>query len=399
MVAEVSGAPLAGSLRAAWRDRLGLVEAARAAGDVARFRMGRRAVYVVSAPGPARTVLVDRAAAYRKGLGLEQARPLLGDGLLTAEGESWRRQRARVEPVFERSRVLAHAPAIEDAAGEMLDRWAKVRRVDVVADVRALTLQLLLRSLLGTGAQEVAPIGRATTHVIREAMRRMVFPVPLPTPGAVRARRALRLLERRAADLADERSAGDGLLNALAGDRDDARDQLVTMIVAGHETTAASLAWTLHLVATHPAALDAARAGEAGRRRVIRESLRLYPPVWVLPRRAIADEDVGGERIAAGADVLVCPYTIHRHPRFWERPDEMALDRPEGERAYLPFGLGPRACVGAAFARLELDIVLAMVTERFDLRPATAGAVKPSALLTLRPPDRLRLVVRSRAGT
>lgn len=386
---ELRGLPLAGSLVAVWRDRLGVVTAARELGEVARFRMGRRWVYVVNDPGHVRHVLVDNEANYRKGIGLDHARPLLGDGLLTSEGEVWRRQRERVEPAFARARMADYTPVMRTATDELLARWERAAHertpIDLGAELRGLTLEIFMRTLFDTRAGDGAQaLERALTLLLDEAMRRMLLPLPrsqrLRTRRARRVERALALLTRQVDELSARRSAG------AVG----AGSELLTLIVAGHETTAVALSWTLYLLGTHPHVAEDVRDDRSQLRPVVKEALRMYPPVWLIPRRAIAADQLGRHPIPAGADVLISPYALHRDPQTWERPASFSPARfgvAGPPRTYLPFGLGPRNCVGSAFALVEIELVLNAILDRYRLRPVDSRRPRPNPLLTLRPPD------------
>jgi len=425
---ELRGLPLAGSLFAVWRDRLGVVTAARELGGVASFHMGRRRLYVVNDPLHVRHVLVDNEINYRKGVGLDHARSLLGEGLLTSEGEVWRRQRKRVEPAFARARINDYTPVMRTATDELLARWERPARartpIDLSAELRALTLEIFMRTLFETRAGESAQaVERALTLLLDEAIRRMLLPLPrserLRTRRARRVERALALLGRQVDELLARRSAGVGgagsdLLSALVAAREERgagigraplpastraqdehgctrlRDELLTLIVAGHETTAVALSWTLYLLGTHPRVAEDVRVDRSQLRPVVKEALRMYPPVWLIPRRTIAADQLGGHAIPAGADVLISPYALHRDPRAWDRPESFSparFDVAGPQRIYLPFGLGPRNCVGSAFALVEIELVLSAILDRYRLRPAESRRPRPNPLLTLRPPD------------
>jgi cytochrome P450 len=427
---DARGSPVLGHLPRVGRDRLGLMQwATHTYGDAVRLWMGRRPLYLFNHPDHARHVLSDRPDNYRKGLGLVHARRALGDGLLTSEGELWRRQRRAVQPVFQRDRVARAAGVVADETERLAARW-RARRgetVDVVAEMTRLTLGVLGRFLLRTDLGASAAIGRAFEAVQSQAMFEMVtlnlVPQWLPLPRQVRFRRARRDLEalvdrlvaghaRRAVPGADDLLSR--LLASARGEPDErvgrrrVRDELVTLLLAGHETTASTLGWTWYLVSQRSdvwARLRAEAREVLGDRpptsedlhrltyatRVVEEAMRLYPPVWMLTRRAVADDEIGGYRVPAGADVLISPYTLHRHPRFWDRPGrfdperfgpDRARDRPR--YAYLPFGAGPRFCVGSHLGMLEAVLVVAMLAREFRLRRPDDRPVVPEPMLSLR---------------
>lgn len=424
------GNPVLGNLLQVQRDRLGLMVAAtREYGDAVRLRMGPKTLYLFNHPDHAKHVLSENHANYRKGLGLVHARRALGDGLLTSDGERWRQQRQAVQPVFQRERIANAAGAIVEETDRMLARWRTRpgQTVDLVTEMTRLTLGVLGRALLRVDLGSSKRIGDAFEAVQDQAMFEMVslstVPHWLPLPGQLRFRRARRdldgLVDRLLAEHA-QRSEPDGedllsrLISATAGEPDPParrrrlRDELVTLLLAGHETTASTLGWTWYLVERAPEVFDRLRteAREVlGDRlpsyqdlaklsytgRVIEEAIRLYPPVWMLTRRAAAADEVAGYHVPAGADVLICPYTLHRHPGFWERPDSFDPDRFQPERAsarpryaYIPFGAGPRFCVGSNLGVMEAVLVVAMIAREFDLRRPARGPVTPEPMLSLR---------------
>lgn len=431
------GHPLLGNLLAVQRDRLGLMVAAARYGDAIRLTMGPKHLYLLNHPEHAKYVLSENHANYRKGIGLVHARRALGDGLLTSDGPRWRRQRQAVQPAFQRERIAQCAGAIGEETERMLARW-RVRpglTVDLVGELTRLTLGVLGRSLLRTDLGSSQALGRAFAAVQDQAMFEMtslnLVPHWLPIPGQLRFRRARleleQLVDRLTAAHAGRADPGaepgsepgdDDLLSRLVGSlahepdplarRRALRDELVTLLLAGHETTASTLGWTWYLVDQHPevrARLREEAVGALADRlptaddlarlpyttRVVEEAIRLYPPVWMLTRRAVADDRVAGYHLPAGADVLVCPYTLHRHPEFWRRPGAFDPDRFSPERAedrpryaYLPFGAGPRFCVGSNLGLLEAVLVTAMIAREFQLRRPDRRPVVPEPMLSLR---------------
>lgn len=410
---------------------------ARAHGDVVRFRMGPKTLLFAFAEGHIRHVLIDRADNYVKGIGLEQARPVLGDGLLTSEGHAWASQRRLVEPWFEHQHVVDHRKTIDLATNALVGRWlekvtlAKVTGhpcvVDLGAEVRTLALDILCRSVLGLqSSRAVEGIGAPLTIVLEEAMRRMLLPLPwnrFPTRRQRVFKRALSELDSLVEKLVRERmrmpDTGTDLFAALLARHRHSisikplRDELLTLLVAGHETTGVALVWTLYLTATHPDIASRLEnpheSDEADRngtlaRNVIKEALRLYPPVWLIPRRALEEDRLGDYRVPAKTDVLISPYAIHRDAALWPephsfRPDRFANSEPYGGLRYLPFGLGPRRCVGASFALNEVEIALLAIMKTFRLKPLKQTPATPNALLTLRPPEPFHFLIEPRRST
>ncbi|HSS75983.1 MAG TPA: cytochrome P450 [Thermoanaerobaculia bacterium] len=420
------GLRLLGSLREVRGDRLGFVlKLTRQYGDVVGFRMGWRSAVLVNHPDGVRHVLRVNPQNYRKGLGLAEARPLLGNGLLTSEGPSWAGQRQQLHQVFHAERLESFAQAVVAATLARLERWERGPQpgaeLDIGEEMTSLALDVLDRGLLRGAAEREAELVASFDEAQRWAIHRMAsplaLPLALPTPASRRARRALAKLDEIVRSLIDahrreprrdgEGDALDALL-AVAGEpaQEQLRDEMMTLVLAGHETSAATLAWTWYLISQRPAVRERLEAELTsvleGRvptfadvprleyaRMVVQEALRLYPAVWMIPRRAIESDEILGYRVPAGANVLISPYALHRHPGFWDAPDEFLPERfapgsayPAG--AYLPFGQGPRACVGSAFGMLEAVLVVAIVGARYRLDLAPGFAPVPEALLTLK---------------
>ena len=427
-----------------WHDRLSLLaDAAAEFGDAVRFRMGPKTLYYFNHPDHAKHVLADNAANYHKGMGLTEARRVLGDGLLTSEGELWRKQRGTIGPAFRRDRLAEFAGLIVSEAGGLVTRLeahAGQSPIDVVAEMTRLTLGVLGRTLLGVDLTRFTELGEAFEVVQDQAMFEMVtlrmLPLWLPLPRHRRFRAALSHLEDIAATLVAERErdggngAGDGdvitrLLEAYQDQPDEElrrrrlRDEMLTLLLAGHETTASTLSWMWYLIDAHPEVGERMREEAAevlGDRTpryadlhslnytnmVIQEVMRLYPPVWALTRRAVAPDEIGGYRVPAGADVMICPYTLHRHPDYWPDPQSFDPQRFGPARtatahryAYIPFGAGPRVCVGSHLGMMEATFVAAMVARRFRLELVPGRAVKAEAMLSLRVQGGLPMLVRA----
>jgi cytochrome P450 len=427
-------------MRKLWTDRLAMLsDAADEYGDAVHFRMGLKNLYFFNHPDHAKYVLADNAANYHKGIGLTEAKRLLGEGLLTSEGELWRRQRRTIQPAFRRDRLGDFAGMIAGEASTLVSRLeSKVGGgpVDVLAEMTRLTLSVLGAALLDADLGPFISLGHAFEEVQDQAMFEMVtlrmLPIWLPIPRHRRFHAALRELEDAAMALVDEREAspkpgsGDMITRLLDAYRDEPesvrrrrlRDELLTILLAGHETTASTLSWAWYLVDQHPEVADRMHAEALevlGDRlpvledlnrlpyttMVIQETMRLYPPVWGLTRRALADDVVGGYRVPAGSDVMISPYTLHRHPGFWPDPqrfDPLRFEQANADvthrYAYIPFGAGPRVCVGSHLGMMEATFVASMVARKFRLGLVPGRKVKPEAMLSLRVQGGLPMLVR-----
>jgi len=420
-----------GLLRKLWFDRLAmLTDAASEFGDVVKFAMGPKTLYFFNHPDHAKHVLADNAANYHKGIGLAEARRLiLGDGLLTSEDEVWKHQRRIIQPAFRRDRLAGFASVVTDAGQALVARLsARVGdTVDMSEEMTRLTMSVLGKSLLDADLSPLRMLGPAFEVAQDRAMFEMVslgaVPVWLPLPRNHRFRRARAQLEDAVEVLVAGRAyarGGDGtdllsmLADAYSGERDARkrwrvlRDELITILLAGHETTASTLSWTWYLLSGHPeteAALHAEAVEVLGDRTpghedlarlpytttVIQEAMRLYPPVWGLTRKSLAADVVGGYRVPAGADVMISPYTLHRHPGFWPHPNEFRPERfatsaavVPHRYAYIPFGAGPRVCVGSHLGMMEATLIAAMVARDFRFELAADARPEPEAMLSLR---------------
>ena len=429
------GRRLLGSLLEVRRDRLSFVtHATKEYGDLVCFRMGPKRLYLLNHPDYARHVLCDNVTNYRKGLGLLEAKPLLGDGLLTSDGELWASQRRLLQAAFHNKRMDEFSASMVDAAHTTLARWENKEAVDVAHEMVGLTINILGSTLFRIDLTEaVENISRDLRLLTRWAMSRMTsiwkLPLHVPTPKNRQAREALRRLESLVQGMMRQHEhAGDESLLALLAAAQDSpdskrmRDEVMTLLLAGHETTAATLTWVWYLLAQHPeverrlhAEVDQVLGGRRATlsdvprlvytKMIVSETLRLYPPVWLLPRRTIEPDRLDRHDIPANSDVLVCVYTIHRHPQFWDEPERFDPERfaPEkgAERdtgAYLPFGAGPRTCLGSRFGLMEVMLTVATIAQQFSLRLAGERKVEPEASLTLHPRHGLPMSLHRRAG-
>jgi cytochrome P450 len=427
------GHRLLGSLLEVRRDRLNFVtHATEKYGDLICFRMGPKSLYLLNHPDYAKHVLCDNVANYRKGLGLVEAKPLLGEGLLTSDGELWASQRRLLQAAFQNKRMEEFSYLMVSAAHSTLERWGErapnEQVVDIAREMVGLTINILGSTLFQTDLTETTEgISRDLTLLTRWAMSRMTslwkLPMRVPTPKNCRAHAALRRLESIVEQLIRQhehvdRAKNENLLSLMAAQNSEnasginekkMRDEVMTLLLAGHETTAATLAWTWYLLSQNPeverrlhAEVDQVLAGRRATssdvprlvytKMVVSEALRLYPPVWLLPRKAINADRLGEHVIAANSDVLVCVYTIHRHPQFWDDagrfdPQRFAPDKSTDRAAcaYLPFGAGPRTCLGSRFGLMEVVLMVAVIAQRFSLRLAGDQKVEPEASLTLHP--------------
>lgn len=444
------GHPLLGNLatfRGAIHDHL--LAAQRAHGDVVRFEIGPRRIIAVMHPDAVEHVVYENWKRYAQGSGMKETKILLGDGLLTSSGELWRRQRSLAQPVFRRTQVCRFVEPMADCIDAMLERWDRQRlegddrELDVAREMNRLTLDIAARTLFGAslGDGAMGTISDSLPTLMQEAIRRQFalanVPTWLKTPHHRRMERLIDrlndvvygIIEERREQVAATGEAGSDLLGLLMSACDEEtgvgmsdtllRDESMNLLLAGHETTAQALAWTWYLLSQYPEARARVEAevdriplgtrsaetltGLAYTRRVLEESLRIYPPAWVFRRTAMEEDVVGGFRIPRGSDVLLVPYVIHRHEAFWENPEAFDPDRFLPERsaerhrcAYVPFGGGPRLCIGMHFASIEALTIVARVSQRYRLDRVPGPPVLPEASFTLRPKGGLPMRARPR---
>lgn len=424
------GWPAVGDVLDMRRDPLGYLAKVAPLGDVVRLRFGR-SVYLLNHPDHAQRVLHDNHANYRKSFFYRRMKPLVGEGLLTSEAADWKRKRRLAQPAFHRERLAGFVAIMSRHTSATLDRWAgaaaRGEPVDVAAELMRLTLTVVGHALFGQDLLGRADrSGRALTTALRITNERMFallsLPPWVPTPRNLRFAAAVRVLDALVTEIIASRRRGaprDDLLGMFMEARDaegggglsdaELRDEVMTMVLAGHETTANALTWAFHLLGGAPE-VDRALHEESIRvlqgraaavedlprlelaSRVHQEAMRLFPPAWIFGREAIGPDRFGPYAIPAGAAVSIPSYLLHRDPRFWHAPERFDPDRflpAEVARrhryAYLPFAAGPRMCIGNAFAMMEMQVVLSMVAGRFRLSALPDRPVELEPSVTLRP--------------
>ena len=415
------------ALRAFRNDPIALLERLATYGDVVRVDVPGSAAFLLNHPDLVRDVLVTEHRSFHKGPTIRAAKMLLGESLLTSEDETHLRQRRLIQPMFHHERIATYAASMVRSAERAAERWSDGDELDVQAEMSALTLAVVGETLFGTDvdAERSATVRRALTDTLG-MFDRVYSPlfrllVRLPSPTMRRYHRVESDLNRVIAEMIAERRAagatGDDLLSLLLRAREDGagmtdeqvRDEALTLFLAGHETTAIALTWTWWLLARNPdaetrlhAELDTTLPDRAavGRRTspnlpytqaVISESIRLRPPAWAMGRTAVAGHRANGYPIAEGSTVVVSPWLLHHDPRWWPepeafRPERWLADDPERPRyAFIPFGGGPRVCIGEPFARLEAAMLLATIARRWRFASRNDREPDLQAVITLRP--------------
>ncbi len=417
-----------------------MVRLQRHYGDLVKLALGKHTMYLATHPDMLKRITQENWKNYIKRYPTMDE--ILGQGLVTSNGEHWLRQRRLMQPAFHHQRITRMADVMVEEAERMLARWEGYARngrpFEVQEEMMLLTQQIIVRTMFSSSLSdaEAHAVGKAFNDTLNWAagqqFRLLQPPRSWPTPGNLAYRRNLALLERTVYRLIDERRQQQGehddLLEMLVTARDaetgeqmspqQIRDEVMTIFLAGHETTAGTLSWILHLLSHHGDAERKLRAEYAsvlgGRnptpadlpnlpysRMVIDETLRLYPPTWILSRVLVGPDKLGDYELPAGATVALSPYVTHRHPAFWPNPESFDPERfrpEEAERrhkfAYVPFLAGPRQCIGNNFALMEMQIVLPMILQRFHVSAVPGYPVRPMPKATLRPGPQVWVEVR-----
>jgi cytochrome P450 len=420
------------------------LDAARRFGDVAYLKIGPRHGYLITNPADIRHVLQDNARNYHKSPLYDKLCLVLGNGLLTSEDDFWLRQRRIAQPAFHRERIAGLAGVMAEAASAAAAEWQPIaaagRPVDVAEDMMRLTRTIVLRTLLGAdlgpSSAQVDPAWTVINQHIGERFWSLGFVDWWPSAKYRRFAAARSLLTGAVDHVIAERrrhpSDGVDLLSMLLSARDEEtgesmtdeqlRVEVTTFLLAGQETTALALTWIWYLLSQHPWArrrleeeVDSVLGGRLPEysdlahlpyaRMVVDEALRLYPPAWGFSRQALADDELGGFPLPRGWLAFVIPYVLHRLPAFWPDPEVFDPERFRPDRSvgrpkfvYLPFGAGPRQCIGNQFALIEAHLIVATLAQRYRLHLVAGHRVEPWPLITLRPRFGMRMTIERRTA-
>ncbi len=418
------GSLFTGHLHRIRHDVLGLLmESTRDHGDVVRFKVGPLIFHLLNHPDHVAHVMIrnrknyDKASRSSENIGL-----ICGESLLTSNGPAWQLSRRTIQPMFHRSAVAGFVATIADCTSGMLDSWSAKHEVDVASEMMKLTFRVVGRCLFGVELEKEAHTVEDAMHTLvlhtYERWRSLINPPPgWPTPANLKFRRALaevdEIISRLIAKHRETPPEIPNLLTMLMKSEDPEtgaplsdqaiRNEAITFLLAGHETTANALSWALYLLCRHPHYKESIRTQfekTCGDRtpvmedlpkltealHVFEESTRLYPPIWAMERHVIADDEIAGYHIPKNSGVILSPYTLHRHPAFWDKPEIFNPARFEkrDHPAYVPFGAGPRFCIGSEFALAEARVILPMILRAFELEAIPGQKVEPEPAITLR---------------
>ncbi len=413
-------------------------------GDLVRFRIAhKRNVFLVTHPDYIRHILQDNLRNYVKGVSYEALRLALGQGLLVSEGELWKRQRRLLQPHFTPQKMAEKVGTMTGCISAMLDRWRTIadsgRPFDLVTEVMRLAFDIVGKTLMGAEiGEEMVEVERVlhglTDYVYRRMEAPVKLPTSLPTPRNRLFRNGMTILNRVVSRVIDKHRGaaepGRSLLSVLMAARDpetgqgmsgqQLRDEVLTLLLAGHETSGDAIAWTFYLLSLHPAvertlheeirtvlgdrvpaAEDLMRLPYAGQ--VVQEAMRRYPPAGSFTRTPLADDTIDGYRIPKNAVIILSPYVNHRLPKFWENPEAFDPDRFAPERAealppyvYFPFGGGPHTCIGRNLSLVEVAVATAMIVQRYRLHLVPAQKIYPEPRISLRPQPAIQMTLHRR---
>ncbi len=442
-IPTIPGSRFLGNLSDIRADRLGFfLRLSRECGPIARFQIGKRTVVVLSAAEYAHAVLVEQAANFEKTIMVRaNLGALIGNGLVTSENEFHRRQRKLVAPAFQHRRIAAYGEIMARYTEEQIASWRDGSMIDLAHEMMRLTLRIVGKTLFDADVlHEADELGEALTTALKWTNERFATlvrtPASWPTRGNRRFRAAQARLDATVYRMIEERrrsgeDRGDLLSMLLAArDEDDGsfmtdqqvRDEAMTLFLAGHETTANALAWTLYSLSAEPTVVARLQAEGAGvlagqtptfehlarlpyALQVFKEGLRLYPPAPMISRQAQAPFTLGTYHLPAGTVVVISPYVLHREPAYFPDPERFDPERWTAanearlpRQAYMPFGGGPRICIGNQFAMMEGQLILATLMQRLNLQLVPGQTIVPEAIITLRPRGAIRMVV-ARHGT
>jgi cytochrome P450 len=418
-----------------------LDEKQKSYGDIFSFRLAHRNLIVVNHPDYVRHILQDNHRNYRKSLAYRKLKLLLGNGLFTNEGESWLAQRRLAQPAFHKERLNVYMDTMIQEAREMSNRWCTQNDVvPLLQESTLLTLKIISKCLLGIGLNHEGGVVQdhlpyALDFMIKRVTSTLNLPIHFPVRSHLRFKKAVNSLNSLILNIIrDKKTAGaygDDLLSMLMNAKDEQtgeqmsdkqlRDEILTFFLAGHETTAVTLAWAIYLICNHPEVYEKVKKeaqavfaieatpmeylkGLTYTRKVIQETMRLVSPIWVMGREALQDDQLGSYPIAKGTSIIFSPFLIHRHPDFWPDAETFNPERfAENTKmphpfAYFPFGGGPRLCIGNNFALTELQLILGVIFNQFDFELRDKKHPGYQFSLTLRPQNEVYIKLKNKVA-
>lgn len=412
----------------------------KAEGDIFKFRLAHRYLIVISHPDYIKHVMQENHMNYKKSLAYRKLKLLLGNGLFTSEGEYWLKQRRLSQPAFHKERIANYFGTMVSFTNLLMDKWTAEsklgNKIYLHKEMTELTLKIISKTLLGIELSEEGKIVEenlpfALNFMIRRVTSTINYPMSLPLKKHTQFKRAVQALYHSIGGIIKnkrlQQDSGMDLLSTLMAVKDEEtgermsdqqlKDEVLTFFLAGHETSAVAVTWAIYLLMQNPEELAKLKSEIDNvlkdeefnishlkrlsyTTQVIKETMRMVSPVWVLGREALADDQLGRFDVKKGQSIIFSPYLVHRHPDYWESPEAFKPERftPEREAkmhkfAYFPFGGGPRLCIGASFAMMEMQIILSLLIKNFDFTPASNEKPGFNFSLTLRPSTEIELLV------
>lgn len=388
-------------------------------GDIFTFRVAGRRLIFVNHPDYIRQILQENHRNYRKSNAYRKLALLLGDGLFTSDGEYWRKQRRIIQPAFHRDQIKTYAEVMDQFSMNMINRWLEAEEIPLTTEMTDITLRIISKTMLGMDlVTEGQIVGKYLPFALKFMVNRITSPLAtpiwIPTKNNYKFKRTVKVLDRVINEIIKNKKANldlDLLSQLILLEDEDTgermtdrqlRDEVMTLFLAGHETTAMGLTWTLNHILRdeklHKALLDEVKkirnswdaTGNYFIQNVINEALRLYAPVWILAREAANRDVLGDYDIHEGDRIIFSPYIVHRHPDFWDNPEVFNPARFDHDiphrYAYFPFGGGPRVCIGQYFALMEMTVILVNILKNFpDMQLKSMESVGHDYSITLRP--------------
>ncbi len=442
-VSGPKGLPISGNVLEFRKDPLQfLTRITEEYGDLVHIRFGpQRHAYLINDPEQIKEILVTKQAHFKKAKGLQVAKATVGEGILTSEGQHHLRQRRLMQPAFRRERVASYGDVMVKHTASMMESWKDGEIRNISKDMMELTLAIITETMFGADVTaDVSKIGDAIDvglhYVSRKATSFIDLPLEVPTKRNREFMQSREVLDNVIYSIIEQRrqkpdQESKDLLSMLLAARDEedgtgmtdeqVRDEVMTIFIAGHETTANTISWIWYLLAQHPeveqklwAELDRVLAGRKPTvedipqlpftNLIITEAMRLYPAAWMMNREVVDEVEIGGHTYKPGDTLMMSQYVMHRNPKYYEQPDRFDPERFSGDLlkqnpqfAYFPFGGGPRICIGNNFALMELALIMATVCQAFQFRLTDEQpVVEPEPLVTLRPKHGMKMQVRKR---
>lgn len=397
--------PFIGHIPEFRRDVLGLIiRSVREYGDMIYFKLGLYPVYLINHPDHIAHILKKNAANYDKETRSTRfLRDISGESLLTSNGDEWRKKRQHLQPAFHRQAIMGFESIIREEADVLVNLWKNQSQVNASADLTTTTFSIVARSLFGADIDRdtLGSLSGPISQVLSEAFTRLGSLTGMKSRAFLRAMKQLNTVVDSIISSRTQSPESPDLLEMIRSGNPDPKcihDESISFLLAGHETTANALSWLLAYLAFHPDEQERCSNDPEALERAFQEAMRLAPPIWIIERHALEPDEISGYPIPKNASIAICTYTVHRHPDFWDDPESFKPDRflEPAPTAYIPFGLGPRVCIGKEFALMEARIIAGALLANYQFTPTSSTFPKAEAGITLRIKNDLHLNLQPR---